>query len=164
MTPVWITPTTSERVAAIKGRLFYLTTGVRLVAKREFLIIQLTNLSGLGEFINLGILSVSVSESTTLEIIKNASFSAAGISLTPRNSNTNAADNSIAAVKYLIQHTDPIADGQLLASYFKTQGIIEVFSGGAIKIGDGATLILRVFNNSNKASSVSVTFNYFESK
>lgn len=95
--------------------------------------------------------------------MRNASFAAAGTSLTPRNTNFGFPDSSVVTAKYISQSTDPTTGGQLLQSFIQPSGggVIIFDYDGRIKMTPGTTFVVRLANLAAATSMVN-NISYWE--
>lgn len=146
------------------GILYFLSTGPVSVVANGFLIVQLTNPAGSGKVANIARISGGATVNTRIDIIRNASFAAAGTSLIPRNTNFGFSDSSVITVKYISQSTDPTTGGQLLHSFIQpSAGGLEVIDyDGRIKMTPGTTFVVRLANLAGAANLMSNNVGFWE--
>ena len=143
--------------------MFYtVTSGDHSVTTQpSFLVLQLANPDNSGNTLHIRSVRGTSSVATTIDIFRDAAFSAGGTSVTPRNTNWGSADASVASVKWLSASVDPTVGGVLLQSIDQSGGATELDYDGRFIIPSTATartIYIRLTNlarNANMAIDIS---------
>lgn len=98
---------------------------------------------------------------TTIDVIRNGTFTDAGTPLTPRNTNTLFTDNSIMTAKYITQATAPTVGGFILNTIIETGGPVDIEYNGRIIISANNTLLVRLVNNTNQVNILSLNVSWW---
>lgn len=131
--------------AARAGSLYYVSTGAIALTLAGFVVLQLTNPASSTKNLFIARFMTGTSASATFDLLRNATFAAAGTTLTPRNANFASPDASVATAKFINQATDPTTGGQLLASLVQTDAALADYNG-ALVVTPGSTIALRASN------------------
>ncbi|MCR6097493.1 hypothetical protein HXA31_01420 [Salipaludibacillus agaradhaerens] len=151
-----------EELAAEEGVFFAVSTGPTNVPANGFLALQITNPAGSGKEIVISRLSGGATVNTTISVLRNGSFPAAGTALTPRNTNFSASDNSIATAKFISQSSDPTVGGVLINSIVQPGGVFVIEYTGRVRVTPNTTLLVRTTNNTNQTNLLSLNISYWE--
>lgn len=150
------------RNQALNGSFYSLTTGSQTVAAANFLVCQVTNPSNSGKFINVNDVLGSSTTPITVDVLRNATFAAAGTAITPRNTNFQFGDNSAMTGKFLVSVTDPTSGGNLLYSINQGNGGPLVDFNGRIIVPSNQTLYIRLPNTGSTSINLSLTVDWWE--
>ncbi|GLI07642.1 hypothetical protein YDYSG_36720 [Paenibacillus tyrfis] len=151
--------------AAQNGTFFAITTQSRSVAANGFLTTQLTNPANSGRTLYIQRVSGGATVNTTIDILLNATFSAAGTSITPVNSNQGSTNTSLTTSKLITQATDPTIGGIIFNSIIQTGGPVVIDFNGEIAIPPtttNRTFYVRLVNNTNQTNLLSLNISWFE--
>ncbi len=153
-----------EENATQSGVMYFLTTGSISVVASGFLVVQMTNPVASGNMINIARISGGATVNTRIDLLRNASFAAAGTSLTPRNTNFGYPDSSVVTAKYISQSTDPTTGGQLLHSFIQPSagGVVTFNYDGRIKMTPGTTFVIRLANLATSANPMTSNIGWWE--
>ncbi|WP_096199097.1 hypothetical protein [Bacillus sp. FJAT-45350] len=140
-----------EELATENGLLFAGSTGAISVPANGFLTLQLTNPAGAARVLVFSRLSGGATVNTRISILRNGTFTAAGTTITPRNTNFSSPDNSVWTAKFISQASDPTVGGVFVIEY-----------SGRIRINPNTTMLVRMANNTNKTNLLSLNFSYWQ--
>lgn len=120
-------------VAAERGMFYTVTSGDQYVTTApSFLVLQLTNPANSGKTVHVKSVLGSSSVSTTLDIFRDAVFTASGSAVTSRNANWRYLDSSVTAGKWMSGTADPTVGGVLLQSVNLSGGATDLNYDGRI--------------------------------
>ena len=149
-------------VAAERGMFYTVTSGDHSVTTEpSFLVLQLTNPANSGKTLHIRSIRGTSSVATTIDIFRDAVFTASGTSVPPRNTNWGSSDASMATGKWLSTNVDPTVGGVLLQSVDQSGGATELDYDGRFIIPSTATartIYIRLTNlarNANMAIDIS---------
>ncbi|WP_110113174.1 hypothetical protein [Bacillus sp. CGMCC 1.16541] len=168
MTSSLTSPTTvvsAAETAAFQGRFFESSTGSQSVAANGFLVVQYTIPANSNRTVYIQRVSGGATTNTTIDILFNATFAAAGTTITPVNSNLASAITSVVTGKYLSQATDPTTGGTRVNSIIQTGGPVVIDYSGRIIIPSTTTdrtFYIRLANNTNQTNILSVNVSWWE--
>ena len=151
--------------AELYGRLgssYSVTTATQTVASNGFLDVQISNPTGSGKSLHIVGVTGGATTNTTIDLVKNGTFAAAGTTLTPRNINFGFSDSSIATVKWITQATDPTTGGVLVSSLIQIGGAVVVNYNGSWVMPSNTTLVMRLVNNTNQSNPLSIGLQWWE--
>lgn len=139
------------RVSAQAGNFYSITTGVQSITTlTPFFVVQITNPSSSSKTINI-------------QSVFGGSFArAAGTAITPRNTNFNFSDNSVATAKFLIANADPTTDGNILYTIITGTGTTLIDFSQRIIVTGNQTFYIRVQNTSAATLSASISIDWAE--
>ncbi|MGV8980198.1 hypothetical protein [Clostridium sp.] len=152
----------SAQINSALGNLYSTTTGIINVLKSNYLVVQITNPSGSGKTAYIQRASGGTTGSTSCDVLKDATFTAAGTSIPPSVLNLGLSDNSIIAAKYISQATDPSIGGKNISSIVNLGGVVVTEFGGSIIVPGGHTLLMRIKNISEQTNSVCANLTWVE--
>lgn len=154
---------------ALDGKYFVINTGVQSLLAHNLLLVQLSNPEASGKVIQIDKLVVGGSADTStshtnmiIDVLGNASFSAAGTSLPVYNANLGSLNTSLMTAKWLAQAIDPIIGGNLLWTYLMVEGFCEIPVSGKIVLQGSDTLVVRLYNSTAKKNSFSIAISWQE--
>ena len=150
---------------ARSGNVYTVSTGSLTISANGYLVVQLTNPANSGRTIYINRISGGATTNTTFDILKNATFSAAGTPLTPTNTNWSYADTSAITGKYLSQSPDPTTGGTLMMSIIQVGGPVVLDFDGMYIMPSSTTnreFYIRLINNANQVNILSVNINWWE--
>ncbi|WP_110113173.1 hypothetical protein [Bacillus sp. CGMCC 1.16541] len=161
--PTVVTPV--AQMAAMEGNFYSVTTGRESVAANGFLSIQLTMPANSNRTIYVQTVFGGATTNTTVDLLFNATFAAAGTAITPVNTNSGSTNTSAIVGKYISQATDPTTGGTLFSSIIQTGGTVTEIYDGAVVVPSTTsdrTLYTRLTNNTNQVNILAITITYWE--
>lgn len=151
-----------EELAALEGVFFAVSTGPVSVSANGFLLLQLTNPAGSGKDLIISRLSGGATVNTTISILRNGMFPSVGTTLTPRNTNFSAPDNSVATAKFITQTSDPTVGGVTINSIVQPGGVFVIEYSGRVRVNPNTRILIRSTNNTNQTNLLSMNISYWE--
>lgn len=151
-----------ETAYTADGILYIASTTSQLVLTGDFLLFQITNPAGSGKNINIARLTGGATTSTTMDIIRDGTFAAAGTAMTPRNRNTLFPDASVMTTKYITAAVDPTVGGVLWSSTIQSGGPLGIEYFGRYIVSPGHTFYIRLTNTSLITNSLSANVTWWE--
>ena len=150
--------------ATINGQVYDVSTAEHDVPANGFLTIQLTIPANQGKTIYILRLIGGSTVNTTLDILRNATFTG-GTTITPVNNNWSYTNTSVCTAKYLSQATDPTTGGTNVLSLVQTGGGLLLPFDGRLVIPSSTTdryFYIRLSNKTNQVNLCSISIAYWE--
>ncbi len=146
------------------GILYIATTTAMSIPANGYLLFELLNPLGSGKNIYISRLSGGAETTTTMDLIKNATFAASGTTATPHNRNTGFGDSSVMLAKYTSSTAgaDPTQGGVLWGSTITPGGTLSIEYEGRYIITPNHTFYIRLTNNTNQINLLSVNLTWWE--
>jgi len=146
------------------GHLFNADTGVQTVAGTFYLVYELDVPPNKNKTVYIDRVVGGSSGTTTMDILKNATFTESGTTCSIVNRNWNSENDSIVSCKYLNNGTiiDPTQGGLLIDTYFTNASTIDRAYDGRLAISSGTTtsqLYVRLLNTSTGVGNLSLSVN-----
>jgi hypothetical protein len=148
------------------GTFFVVSTGSQAVVANGFLAVQINIPANVSRTVNISRVSGGASVNTTIDLLFNATFAAAGTALSVINGNAGSTRTSITTAKFISQATDPTSGGTRLNSIIHTGGPLVYDVDGRYIIPSGVlayTFYVRVINNTNQSNLLSINVSFWES-
>lgn len=122
-----------------QGLVYTVNTAAQTIGAADFLTVQVTNPSSSTRTVYINTIFGGSTAAINLSLLRNASFAAAGTSLTPRNNNWSYSDSSQCSSKYTTSGSDPTSGGTLLESLYQNSGNFYLPYQGQLIISPGAS-------------------------
>lgn len=152
--------------AALDGTYFISSAGSQTVAANQFLLVQHTVPANTNRTIYIQRVSGGAITNTTIDILYNATFAAAGTSIAPINSNLGSSNSSVVTAKFLSSSApDPTIGGTRINSIIQTGGPVVVDYEGRLVIPSttsARTFYIRLANNTNQSNILSINVAWWE--
>ncbi|KJR48378.1 hypothetical protein UF75_1176 [Desulfosporosinus sp. I2] len=154
-----LTTSNAMDLAANQGRYYLLDTGVVNVGANHIMALEIDNPIASTKILRISRVTGSSNDDTTITIMRNSSFLAAGTAVTPHVTNFSSTDSSAVALtcKWITQPTNPVTGGANIGTFVQNGDPIELDFSGRIVIGAGKSIVIIVTNNSNQTHPVAMT-------
>jgi hypothetical protein len=103
------------------GRLYTINTSAQTIVAGYF-VVQLTNPASSGRTVYIDKIFGGSTGTINLSVFRNATFTASGTAMTPRNNNWSYSDSSVCTAKFTSSVTDPTSGGTLLEGLYQSSG------------------------------------------
>lgn len=152
------------KIKSDQGQYYIAVVSAVTIVISGFLTLQITNPANSRKTMYIDSVFGGFTGSATVGVLRNATFAAAGTTVTPRNANWSFGDSSSMTAKYLSQLTDPTSGGTLLSANSIASGPFSINYGGRLIVPGTSSdrqLYLRV-TNAAVANTVSVNVAWWE--
>lgn len=152
----------SMDLAAIQGRYYVVNTGAVNVGANHLLVLLLNNPTGSSKIVRIARVLGGSSTDTIIQIVRNATFAAAGTPVTPRVTNFSDTDISIVTGKWITQASDPTTGGVIIYTYVQNGEPKEYVFDGRIAISAGNSIAIIATNNTHQVNPIAINVDWRE--